>query len=499
MLKTPIFDIISIFMLAPFAKHTLCILFGIFFQMLLFGQKNLTPTALGNLYSIKQPNAEYLSTMPRGEKRFALVIGITSNCAPCDEDAYDITQALQNLGFTCMLAVNSFTRENVYQIRDAAREYYMSNEFNIGLIYVSSHGMQDGVEQYFIPAGFNKLVNATPQEQSKHAESKAIKLSDLALAVNVDATRLAIAISDACREPAVKSGQQAQVVIEMNGRMNLFYPTPSGNLASMVSPNQRNSLFTYCLLEALKRNPYDLYQWKEYIEECGGGNGYQVIIPILKAKYSINNQKTDFVLFPKQSICGNPITDIDGNTYKTVQIGNQCWMAENLRTSSYSNGSVIPNVKENEKWATLNTGAWCNYDNNQFNDHTYGKLYNWYTVADQRNVCPTGWHIPSDDEWTILNNYLGGDDVAGVKMKSTYMWKNNGNGLNSSGFNGLPGGYCNNADGNFHDFGFSGKWWSSSEFLTTKAWFRNLNYNNGIAYRNYDSKPNGFSVRCLRD
>ncbi len=188
------------------------------------------------------------------------------------------------------------------------------------------------------------------------------------------------------------------------------------------------------------------------------------------------------------------VTDIDGNTYKTVQIGTQCWMAENLKTSKYWDGSPIPNVRNNREWRLLTTGAWATYDNSAANNATYGKLYNWYAVADARNVCPTGWHVPSDAEWTVLADLLGTD--VGYKMKSTKGWDNNGS--IASGFTGLPGGLRNpNLPWNtVHSSGF---FWSSTQNDTDNAWSRLLNFDSRDLKRVNSAKTLGYSVRCLRD
>ena len=142
--------------------------------------------------------------------------------------------------------------------------------------------------------------------------------------------------------------------------------------------------------------------------------------------------------------------------------------------------------------------AWCYYENNTANGSSYGKLYNWYAVTDPRGLAPKGYHIPSDAEWKILTDYLGGESVAGTKMKSSSGWKNNGNGTNTLGFAGLPGGYRNNNE-DFNYIGAYGNWWSSSEDDTYYAWFRNLYNFNGNVNRNNSDKQNGFSVRCIKD
>ena len=183
---------------------------------------------------------------------------------------------------------------------------------------------------------------------------------------------------------------------------------------------------------------------------------------------------------------------------QTVTIGSQVWTSKNLDVATYRNGDVIPQVQDPNAWRTLTTGAWCYYDNDASNGTKYGKLYNWYAVNDPRGLAPNGYHIPTDAEWTQLSDYLGGESEAGTKMKSTRGWVENGNGTNSSGFSGLPGG-GRDYTGTFYDVGKTGGWWSSTENNTSSAWTRYLNYPNGNVYRNVNSKTYGFSVRCLRD
>ncbi|MFN5214507.1 MAG: FISUMP domain-containing protein, partial [Bacteroidota bacterium] len=197
------------------------------------------------------------------------------------------------------------------------------------------------------------------------------------------------------------------------------------------------------------------------------------------------------------------MTDQQGNVYKTIVIGTQEWMAENLKTTIYRNGDAIANVTGENQWVNLLTGAWCFYVNNSQYDCPYGKLYNWYAVVDSRNLCPTGWHVPTDAEWTTLTSFLGGETVAGGKMKSTglqYWFSPNQDATNESGFSGLPGGYrYSYYNGNFSLAVRYGLWWSSTESPPTNAWYRSLGYNYGNAGRSYDVKQDGSSVRCLRD
>jgi uncharacterized protein (TIGR02145 family) len=200
---------------------------------------------------------------------------------------------------------------------------------------------------------------------------------------------------------------------------------------------------------------------------------------------------------------GPGVTDQIGNSYTTIILNNgQEWMAENLRSTTYANGDPIPNVTDNTAWTQLTTGAWAHYENNVSYENPYGKLYNWYAAADPRNVCPAGWHVPTDGEWTVLTNYLGGENVAGGKMKSTgtqYWNPPNTGATNESGFSGLPGGYRNGIGGAFVYLGSYGFWWSASESGAEFAWSRGLYDTNAGLVRPDGNKRVGFCVRCVRD
>ncbi|MDO9549310.1 MAG: FISUMP domain-containing protein, partial [Candidatus Marinimicrobia bacterium] len=195
------------------------------------------------------------------------------------------------------------------------------------------------------------------------------------------------------------------------------------------------------------------------------------------------------------------VTDIDGNIYKTIKIGTQIWMAENLKVTHYRNGDAIPNVTDDTQWGDLTTEAYCNYDNDANNATTYGRLYNWYAVSDSRNIAPTGWHVPSDAEWQTLVDYLGGDAVAGGKMKEagTMHWNSPNTGAtNESGFSALPGGY-RSIIGQYNYVGYVGFWLSATEYSSSSAWYRHLSYYYSDVGRYGNYKQDGFSVRCVRD
>jgi len=208
------------------------------------------------------------------------------------------------------------------------------------------------------------------------------------------------------------------------------------------------------------------------------------------------------------------VTDQNGNAYATIVIGTQEWMAENLRTTNYANGDPIPNVTDAGQWGGLTTGAWAHFDNDDQYENPYGKLYNWYAVADPRNVCPNGWHVPTESEWSQLElelglppgevndiDFIGTAQNVGGKMKATALWDDPNTGAtNESGFSGLPGGFRSTGAGTFLNSGDRGFWWSASENSTqVAAWRRHLYYSNAGIYRVTQDKRAGFSARCVRD
>jgi len=191
----------------------------------------------------------------------------------------------------------------------------------------------------------------------------------------------------------------------------------------------------------------------------------------------------------------------DGYTYDVVQIGDQCWFAENLQTTTYADGTAIPEVTDYGTWGGLSSGARCDYGNDAGNVETYGRLYNWYAVDDDRGLCPVGWHVPTDGEWTDLEDYIAAQGFAGTEgtaLKSTTGWLGGGNGTDDFGFSGLPGGLREASNGNFYFAGSYGLWWSMSP-NGPNAWSRYLFYDNVIFHQAGNPPRRGFSVRCLRD
>ncbi len=185
--------------------------------------------------------------------------------------------------------------------------------------------------------------------------------------------------------------------------------------------------------------------------------------------------------------------------WQPLTIGSQVWMLKNLNVDHYRNGESIPEVQDTTSWSNLTTGAWCFYNNDSAMEDIYGKLYNWGAVKDPRGLAPSGWQVPSDAEWATLTTYLGGESIAGEKLKETgtsHWIRDNTGATNSSGFSALPGA-LRNYIGAYNYIEFNGYWWSSTEYNTSKAWYRSLSWYDAFIYRSYFNKVYGFSVRCV--
>ena len=182
---------------------------------------------------------------------------------------------------------------------------------------------------------------------------------------------------------------------------------------------------------------------------------------------------------------------------KSVIIGTQEWQQVNLSVDKFRNGDLINHAKSSQEWINAfknSEPAWCHYENDSENELKYGKLYNWFAVNDPRGLAPEGWHIPSDEEFTCLSDFL--KTTIGKKLKSTEGWKENGNGNNKSGFTGLPGGIRGNY-GIFNALGGNGYWWTTTKLGDDHAWSRNLGFLRGTFGKDYSSLDTGMSVRCL--
>jgi len=306
------------------------------------------------------------------------------------------------------------------------------------------------------------------------------------------------------------TGKQTSKTIKMlnagshkagTGECKIVYAGNNGNAAGFKSREALNG-FVFNPGDELKYTAYTDVEITEIVDSPAGSQTYTF-------------QFDGWDPCPDMST----VTDIDGNIYNTVQIGNQCWMKENLKTITYNNGTPIPNVTDPDEWAGLTTGAYVWYDNDISWKDSYGALYNWFTTVDTNDLCPSGWHVPTHDEWTVFTDYIGGTaSPHGNELKSCRQvnsplggncnttvhprWNEDidqGNyGTDDYSFSGLPGGY-RSYFGTFYGTGKYGQWWSSTESSSSYAILRTLVYYEGMVFGYYDYKLNGFSVRCLKD
>lgn len=222
------------------------------------------------------------------------------------------------------------------------------------------------------------------------------------------------------------------------------------------------------------------------------------------ASDEVNTTNTSTTVVFNPDLTYGEMVDQDGNKYKTINIGTQTWMAENLRTTKYRNGDPILQITNNLSWNPLDTGACCTYNNTTDLSEiaTYGRLYNWFAVSDSRNVAPEGWRVATDADWDTLVTYLGDIAEAGGKMKesgSLHWLASESDSTNSSGFSAIPGGYRDFYDGSYEDKGEYGYYWSTLEYDSSKAYFRYLYYNDATCKKFYYNKVYGLSVRCVKE
>ncbi len=217
------------------------------------------------------------------------------------------------------------------------------------------------------------------------------------------------------------------------------------------------------------------------------GNYSNIIVDLPTASKTLNFVQTE-------------CKDASGNYYSTVKIGNKIWMAENLKTAKYRNGDNIVNFSSNSDWGFYSIGSYCVYNNNDTNSKTYGNLYNWFAINDSRNIAPDGWHVAKDDDWANLVSILGGESVAGYKIKETGLvhWATNPTATNESGFSGLPSGY-RLSSGSYTGLGTNANWWTADENSSTLSWYRAINSSTNGMSRDYYNKNTGFAVRCVKD
>lgn len=449
------------------------------------------------------------------EKRLALVIGNSEYqhggaLANPVNDARAMTGVLQQLGFT----VYPYENLNQGQLKKAIDDFGMKLKGNdVGLFYYAGHGIQ--------AKGFNYLIPVDAQLQTEEQVDYDCVRADRILALmETSGTKVNVIILDACRNnPFERSWTRSAT-----GRGLAFMNAPSGTLiAYATAPGSTasdgtgtNGLYTSAILESIAIPNLTILQMFQNVRSIVSQKSGKQQVPwestsltgdfyfnkagiVLTENQSIKNENVTKMPMESEYAINN-LSDIENRQYKTIKIGNQVWMAENLSTTKLNDGTPIPLVTDNDTWGNLTTPGYCFYNNKTQNGDMYGALYNWYAVNTGK-LCPEGWHVPSDDEWTTLTMYLGGESVSGSKLKETgtthWIGSNTGS-TNETSFTALPGGY-RLFNISFYYSGRKGIWWSASEEDISYAWLRSMNVSSSNVVRNYSSKENGLSVRCIKD
>ncbi|MBU2649850.1 MAG: caspase family protein [Bacteroidetes bacterium] len=419
-----------------------------------------------------------------GQSRKALVIGNSAYAeVPLNNpgnDATDLASTLRALGFDVSLMKNLDHRS----MEDAIRNFGTSvKPGDVALFYFSGHGTQVDGLNYLIPV--NEQVRSEIDVKYHCVEAGFVldHLEQSRAGVN-------IIILDACRNnpfQGYRSGNRGFAYMSAPTGSIIAYSTAPGSVAQDGSG--RNSPFTKNLIEKIQSPGLKIEEvFKEVRKEVAAETGRQQIpweSSSLMGDFYFNKEnvpinipqetESSTTYYPHESFSGSSgtFTDTrDVQKYKWVRIGQQIWMAENL---NYNTGN-----------------SWC-YENNSSNCEKYGRLYDWNAAL---KACPPGWHLPSDQEWNNLINCLG--STAGNDLKSVSGWNRGGNGTNNYGFSALPRGY-RSRNGNFHDVGSNGDFWSSTEYGSSRAWYLILYYRTADVGFGLHSKGIGFSVRCLRD
>ncbi len=451
------------------------------------------------------------------QQKYALIIGVKSyrHVAPLQNslnDAHDMAETLKRKGFTVVELYDPSTKRVML---DSILKYFklLQAQHNAaGLVFYSGHGMQVKGVNYLIPTLANPQIEADLDDQC-------VNMDYVMRAIEQAENRLNIFILDACRNNPFasfsRSSEKGLSMVDIPKGSYIVYATKPGSVAS--DGTGRNGLFTSKLLQYINTEGLNIEQVFKQVARDVATASNDAQRPWIASDYT-----GDFYFTPRlgattvqpvtkptvknEPVFVAPVTKgfdygYGASDAHTVKVGAQEWLSKNLNVDHFANGDPIPEARTPEEWSRADANkqpAWCYFDTDPENGRTYGKLYNWYAVTDPRGLAPQGWHIPSNKEWTAMTDYLGGEATSGLSLKSISEWNENGNGNNSSGMAGLPGGY-RNPDGTFGPLGKYGNWWSSSEYNAYSAWYYLLSYLNGSVGRSSYSKGCGISVRCIRD
>ncbi|HNR13770.1 MAG TPA: FISUMP domain-containing protein [Thermodesulfobacteriota bacterium] len=399
-----------------------------------------------------------------------------------------------------------------YQVRAKSAEYETNTE-TIELL----RGDQKSI-QLTSTANFAELTIRTHENAKVTLDGREIEqLQSVRLAPSVVVVRAELPKAEPVEERVVLHKGEKRTV-------ELYPQVPTGTIQVAVVPYEAKAeligdageYYTTVGGKSFSELPIGRYTLKVSLSGFADKQETLVLHEGEKLSRSVTLEKAIAARSTRKTIADQTtgtVTDIDGNVYQTVKIGNQVWMAENLKVTHYRNGDPIPNVTSDSKWRNLSAGARCNYDNIASNGETYGYLYNWYAVNDSRGLAPEGWHVPSDEDWKQLEQHLGmsrskadgqywrgRNEGARLKESGTRNWNHNpADQMNPTGFHARPGGYRLDTSGRYDLIHKRCYFWSSDEYDSMNGWQRALDCDRSDIYRHGSNKQNGFSVRCVRN
>jgi uncharacterized protein (TIGR02145 family) len=468
-----------------------------------------------NYFSFSQGGESQSKQM--GAKKVALVIGAQSYTVlpplrNSVNDAKSMAAALQAKGFQVDALYNPKTKK---EMKDAITRYYnlMKDQVDaVGIIYYAGHGMQLDGNNYLIPTTASLQI---PDD----LDDQCVKMNAVMSVLKASSSSLNILLLDACRSlPSFsRDSEQGWTKMEAPRGSIIVFATEAGKVAS--DGNGKNGLFTSKLLnvinqpglnitEVFKKVKQDVYQESEQkqlpsVEDNSiGGDFYftPIVAPVVNTPQTAQSETVKETIQPeakKESvISSSALSVVDGIP---VTIGSQQWLNKNLSVTNFANGEPIPEARTMEEWKKAGENkqpAWCNYDNGVANGKSYGKLYNWFAVADSRGLCPAGSHIPTDKEWESLVDFLGKNP--GKQLKASTLWSQSSTETDSHNFTALPGG-MRYGTGKFESLGKESYWWTATEVSTSYAMGRSIRNISALSYKANYRKEDGFSVRCVKE
>jgi uncharacterized protein (TIGR02145 family) len=453
-------------------------------------------------------------------KRLALVIGVKNytHIPPLQNtlnDAHDMSATLKQKGFQ---VVELYDPQTKRQMQESIVDYFQllqNNPNSAGMVFYSGHGMQVDGSNYLIPATANPQIKADLDDQC-------LNMDYVMRAIEQAGNPLNIFVLDACRNNPFRgfyrSGEQGLSMVSSPKGSYIVFATKPGSVASDGTGS--NGLFTSKLLKYLNAEGLNIEQVFKKVAADVAKESNDAQRPWIASDYT-----GDFYFTPGDGVISPVVTepvivqpgtrkenimaemkgidigyeDIGGTS--VILIDNQQWTSKNLNIDHFANGKKITEAKTEDEWRNAtknNLPAWCYYNNDPANGAIYGKLYNWYAVSDPRKLCPAGWHVPTDDEWTKLATFVGTGSA--TKLKSSEQWTSGNNGSDAYEFAGLPAA-SRTFQGKFAGLSEQGNWWSSTEEGSNIHWalYRNINYKASDLFKAFLAKGSGFSVRCVKD